>query len=524
MSIPVVTLRDTGERLDALTYLKCVVPAEMPAWWPEAALRAQCVAAASYAASKGWAVYSDTRDQAYNPAKRTGRTDVTVDAMAGILAYHDGVPARLFYSASCGGHTLDGWAPAYLRAMPCQCGREVSGHQHGLCQWGAYRLATQGYDWTQILHWYYHDLDLRADWGERPYLTMPTPPANRITLHVQDNHYPRWLTESMARLGPRCEYIVCIDPPMGESPFPAQRVLARLWIGGDAREQEYVDQGRRGAELYWAAVTARVPSYAWAILPTNEPRVESQRDRMNLVAFYTRLAELALIDGMGVAGPNDGVGRIGDDAAWQAKGYDWLERMHVVAHELEPLYRAVTVATSHSYGRRSGAEWTGWDDWTLRQRYIIEALPLDLQARLEWVCTEGGLDMGGGQHDGWLGPGSPPAPQYLTQIAEANRRLPPQVRGYALFTALPNDDWRSFEISESLWVRGVEPWIMGLDAPATEPAPDPVTDLAALATAVRWQQEEALRAIEADDCQRARQLLLANVARSYTLENALRGR
>jgi len=29
--IPAVTLRDTGQTVDALTYLKCVLPAEMPA-------------------------------------------------------------------------------------------------------------------------------------------------------------------------------------------------------------------------------------------------------------------------------------------------------------------------------------------------------------------------------------------------------------------------------------------------------------------------------------------------------------
>jgi hypothetical protein len=136
------------------------------------------------------------------------------------------------------------------------------------------------------------------------------------------------------------------------------------------------------------------------------------------------------------------------------------------------LFRAVDVATDHAYGKRSGTDWTGWDDWTLRMRLFVRHLPLDVQRRLVWVCTEGGLDIAGGRECGWLGPGGPTEERYASQIMAANRRLPPWVRGYALFTALPNEDWRSFEVTGPLW-RRLEREIMAMP---TEHFPEPTED------------------------------------------------
>ena len=559
MTIPTVTLRDTGERMDALTYLKCVVPAEMPASWPPEALRAQCVAAASYAASKDWTVFSDTRDQAYIPARRAAKTDTVVDEMAGIVLWHvdqdrvaqdaRGKPARTWYSAYCGGIHKASWGP-WLRPGRCYCYGAANegdaawansryyqrdgvwysgGHRNGLCQQGARRLAERGYTWDQILAWYYglgDALELRADWGRQRLWAPPTPPANRITLHVQLRGYPHWLTESLARLAGRVEYVVCIDPPMDRSPFPAQRVLTRAWIGGDPREQAMIDKGAAGADEFWAAIRGQVPAYSYAVLGPNEPQCETKRDRANLVAFYQRFAELVHAAGLRVAGPNLGVGRMGDDDALRVAGWGWLDTMRVAAHELTPLFEAVDVATDHAYGRRSGAEWTGWDDWTLRMRLLIRHLPYALQERLVWVCTEGGLDIAGGRDSGWLGTGGPSEERYVDQIMEANRRLPPQVRGYALFTALPNADWRSFDVTETLW-RRLESRIMALHSGPTlpgQPTPElPTTTMTEIAVANRWHQEESIREIARGDGDAAQRRLLDNLHRAYTLELYTKG-
>jgi hypothetical protein len=249
--------------------------------------------------------------------------------------------------------------------------------------------------------------------------------------------------------------------------------------------------------------------------------VETTRDRSNLAEFYCNFADVAHRDGHRIAGPNTGVGRLGNDEALTAAGWGWLDTMRVVAHELEPLYRCVDVATDHAYGRRSGAAWTGWDDWTLRQRLLIRHLPYDLQRDLTWVCTEGGLDIAGGEYDGWLGGNGPREEQYADLIMEAGRALPPQVRGYTLYTALPEPRWKSFEVTESLW-RRLERAILGM--PGEQPPENVVSGtLYEIARDSRWQQEEAIREIKRGECDAACRRLTDNIQRGYAIEMALKG-
>ncbi len=210
MADPTVILRDTGQRLAARDYLCGVVPSEMPASWPEAALRALCVAAASYAASKGWVVWSDSRDQTYDAAKRTERTDTVVDDMLGIVLWYAdqstlpvaerGKPARAYYSAYCGGKHERKWG-AHLTEGHCYCVTDTpeaqrrwyeqhgGGHRQGLCQQGARALAERGYSWQQILAWYYtlgSVLELRKHWGETPPL-WPLPACSALYELARDS-------------------------------------------------------------------------------------------------------------------------------------------------------------------------------------------------------------------------------------------------------------------------------------------------------------------------------------------------
>jgi stage II sporulation protein D len=102
-------------------YLYGVVPGEMPAHWAPEALKAQAVAARSYAlatrdASGPFDVHPDTRDQVYGGIRREdARTTAAVDATAGqVLLYGDSV-ATTYFSASSGGRTVaaeDAWPGA----------------------------------------------------------------------------------------------------------------------------------------------------------------------------------------------------------------------------------------------------------------------------------------------------------------------------------------------------------------------------------------------------------------------------
>ena len=92
-------------------YLKGVVPAEMPSAWPLEALKAQAVAARSYAlanvtAGKQFDVYGDTRDQVYGGVKaETANASAAVEATKGQVVLYQGKVARTLFFSTSGGRT-----------------------------------------------------------------------------------------------------------------------------------------------------------------------------------------------------------------------------------------------------------------------------------------------------------------------------------------------------------------------------------------------------------------------------------
>jgi stage II sporulation protein D len=92
-------------------YLKGVVPAEMPAAWAPEALKAQAVAARSYALrnlAKGgdFDLYADTRSQVYGGvAAETPATDDAVDQTKGEIVLYDGQVANTLFFSTSGGRT-----------------------------------------------------------------------------------------------------------------------------------------------------------------------------------------------------------------------------------------------------------------------------------------------------------------------------------------------------------------------------------------------------------------------------------
>ena len=105
-------------------YLRTVVPAEVSASWPQEALRAQAVAARTYAATEArgradgtFDVYDSTRSQVYRAAVAYNRswrvvaareqvqTDAAIRASAGLMVTVGGVPVLTQFSSSNGGAT-----------------------------------------------------------------------------------------------------------------------------------------------------------------------------------------------------------------------------------------------------------------------------------------------------------------------------------------------------------------------------------------------------------------------------------
>ena len=133
------------------TYVASVVGSEMPSSWSMEALRAQAVAARSYAlahmarpANRHWHLGDNTRWQAYQGLKTsTARTRQAVSSTAGLILSYQGAIVESLYAAT----------------------REITLEAHGqlgasMSQHGAQELAEQGRRYNEILGHYYQGASL----------------------------------------------------------------------------------------------------------------------------------------------------------------------------------------------------------------------------------------------------------------------------------------------------------------------------------------------------------------------------
>lgn len=150
-------------------YLKGVVPSEMPSKWNTEALKAQAIAARSYAVatktagkhgSKGYDLVDTTADQAYGGATaEQGTTSRAVEDTRGIVLVQKDKVIPTYYHASSGGRTKV-WSSgsSFLQSVPSfDEGTRKNGHGVGMSQHGANNLAAKGYNAYQILNYFYKD-------------------------------------------------------------------------------------------------------------------------------------------------------------------------------------------------------------------------------------------------------------------------------------------------------------------------------------------------------------------------------
>jgi stage II sporulation protein D len=113
------------------SYLRGVVPRESPASWPIEALKAQAVAARSYAyratgSSNSFDVYCTTASQMYGGADgEVASTNTAVTATSGVVPMYGGAPIVAYFFSTSGGHTenIENVWPAaaavpYLKGVP----------------------------------------------------------------------------------------------------------------------------------------------------------------------------------------------------------------------------------------------------------------------------------------------------------------------------------------------------------------------------------------------------------------------
>lgn len=124
-------------------YLWGVLPREMPSNWHREALKAQAVAARTYAVANrgrfeadGYDLTADTRSQVYGGIlAEKSATTAAVNETAGLVLRFQGKIISAFYSASNGGYTADpaevwGGSLGYLRAQPDPYDAGVSPHMN----------------------------------------------------------------------------------------------------------------------------------------------------------------------------------------------------------------------------------------------------------------------------------------------------------------------------------------------------------------------------------------------------------
>jgi stage II sporulation protein D len=130
--VPVHKPDGSTEEIGLDDYLRGVVPSEMRAAWPMEALKAQAVAARTYAAAyyatRG-AICTTTSCQMWDPSRRSARTDAAVEATARQVLVHADTFAWAYYSSTCGGQTESaaGRAGRYCRSVRCWLELDGSG-------------------------------------------------------------------------------------------------------------------------------------------------------------------------------------------------------------------------------------------------------------------------------------------------------------------------------------------------------------------------------------------------------------
>jgi stage II sporulation protein D len=148
-------LRPAGSGLNVVNavsmedYVQGVVPVESPASWPAEALKAQAVAARSYAltTSKGGAgfdQYDDTRSQVYGGVRvEATSTNAAVGATRGEVVTYQGRPVTTFFFSTSGGRTED-VENTSLGTRPLPWLKSVSDPYDGVSpkhRWGPVRMS-----------------------------------------------------------------------------------------------------------------------------------------------------------------------------------------------------------------------------------------------------------------------------------------------------------------------------------------------------------------------------------------------
>lgn len=182
MNIRVKITRDKSnavKTMDIEEYLRGVVPSEMSSTWPMEALKAQAIAARTYAMShitpsRVFDVDDTVSYQAFHLGRTRKRSDEAIKATKGEVLVYQNELAQTVYSASNGGKTVSAkqrwknevpYLIAKVDPYDKASGEKKNGHGVGMSQHGARQAALQGKSYIDILEFYYPGchIEIRED-------------------------------------------------------------------------------------------------------------------------------------------------------------------------------------------------------------------------------------------------------------------------------------------------------------------------------------------------------------------------
>jgi peptidoglycan hydrolase-like amidase len=184
LPLAIKVLMDDGsvEIMNLEEYVKGVVAAEMYSGWPIEALKAQALAARTFAVKNTHHDYSNIDVctdpnccQAWEgPLYDAAIVDSVISTCNEVITYNGTIIREALFFSHCNGHTRNsedysGWNYVpYLRGVSCGCADEYgwtdyNGHGVGMCQYGAKVMAEQGFSYVDILKHYYSGVAIASD-------------------------------------------------------------------------------------------------------------------------------------------------------------------------------------------------------------------------------------------------------------------------------------------------------------------------------------------------------------------------
>jgi SpoIID/LytB domain protein len=276
-------------------YLKGVVPAEMPSAWSPEALKAQAVAARSYALAglakgKDYDLYSDTRSQVYGGLDaEVPATNDAVDVTKGEIVLYNGKVANTLFFSTSGGRTASaaettGTAVPYLVSVTDPYDTASPYHDWGPVLFDAAKVAKQ--------------LKLPAPLADLRLTTGPSGRAKTVVALTADD---RQVTLSGSQLRAQLELRSTWFTPALLSLAPAAKTIAyggAVSLTGFARGADSVSLESKTAAQDWTPVGELLLDGDGAFATILKPLVATQYRLVSgtVRAGLTKIAVAARVD------------------------------------------------------------------------------------------------------------------------------------------------------------------------------------------------------------------------------------